>query len=48
MRLFEMLFMSLYRRILTNRTHRERLEALGTCDTFDFKRHGARAFPRLV
>ena len=34
--------MRLYRAALAAQSHRERLEWLGTCDTFDFARHAAR------
>jgi hypothetical protein len=41
-RFFESLVMRYYRAALAAQTHRERLEWLGTCDTFDFARHAAR------
>ena len=40
--LFEQWFMHLYRFLLRQRSQQDRLDALGTCDTFDFSRQAAR------
>lgn len=41
----ESIGMRLYRSALAAQTAQERLDWLGTCDTFDFKRHHARKEP---
>lgn len=47
-RFLESLVMRYYRAALAAQSHRERLDWLGTCDTFDFARHAARDTHRNV